>query len=113
MGGFMRDRKNGENPQDFRGKPVISKCYMLECAFNGAGLCHAAAITVGDYHPKCDKYSSSNKKSGVIFSSGSVGTCKVTRCAYNRSMLCTAGSIVISRHQDHADCGMFREVSAQ
>jgi hypothetical protein len=90
-------------------KPEISKCEMIDCAFNGGNLCHALAINVGDEHQQCDTYASSQKKAGAGAIKGGVGACKVERCAFNRDMLCGAGNITIQRHEGHGDCGMFME----
>jgi hypothetical protein len=88
--------------------PVISNCSMTDCAFNSSGLCHAASIDVGDDHQKCDTYIVSGQKIGESSTIGGVGTCKVSKCSFNKGSMCGAGAITVSRHNDHADCGMFK-----
>lgn len=109
----MQDGKNAASEQGtiIRNvvKPEIAGCAMKDCAFNSRGRCHALAINVGDDHPRCDTYSSSAEKAGQHYLIGGVGACKVTRCSYNGGMLCGAPNISIARHNDHADCLMYKE----
>ncbi len=91
--------------------PKISNCAMDDCSFNTNHICHAKSISVGDDHQKCDTYSASEHKSGEGSVIGGVGSCKVVKCLFNKGgMLCGAGGITISRHDDHADCLMFKSI---
>lgn len=90
-------------------RPEISKCEMLDCAFNGKSICHALAINVGDEHQQCDTFAAAKQKAGSSAVHGGVGACKVVRCALNENMLCGAGNIVIEKHGSHGDCKMFTE----
>jgi hypothetical protein len=89
--------------------PTVSKCLMSDCTFNRGSLCHAKSICVGEKHQKCDTYTVSDNKIGEDATRGRVGSCRVAKCVHNRSPLCGAGSITVSGHEDHADCGMFKD----
>jgi hypothetical protein len=44
------------------GLPMISKCEETDCFYNRDSDCHAAAIKVGDTHPRCDTFARAGSK---------------------------------------------------
>lgn len=94
--------------------PVVSACAVTRCAYNGAGSCHAQAITVGDGdHPACDAYfpATQHVKSQNI--RAGVGACSVSSCRYNTDYKCGADAIHVGVHADHADCLTFERTASK
>jgi hypothetical protein len=104
----MQDKK--VKPPARPGAPRITKCSMAECVYNIGRLCRAKYIYIGDDHQKCDDYSVTGNKIDENRIIGYVGSCLVKKCVFNNNELCGAESITVSRHKDHADCGMYNKI---
>ncbi len=90
---------------------IVSRCEVVDCAYNRNGNCEAIAITIGHgSHPACDTYFKSSQHTKAETQAG-VGACKVINCEYNRDFLCSAGSIEVGHGDDPADCLTFEERS--
>jgi hypothetical protein len=89
--------------------PQVSKCDVDECSYNGEGLCHALAITVGDIEEAtCDTYCSLSRKGGDRSTVGQVGACKMGDCVFNDQLECQAEGIDVSHKGSHVDCMTYR-----
>lgn len=86
------------------GLPMISKCEETDCFYNRESDCHAAAINVGDTHPRCDTFARTGGKHISRQPVGMVGACHVSECRWNADLMCSAKAITVGKHGDHPDC---------
>lgn len=85
--------------------PVVSHCYITNCAYNRDRSCHARAITVGDgVHPGCDTFFDNASHTHEALRRAGVGACKVTGCNYNEDFECNAGQIEVGRNRNDIYC---------
>lgn len=83
--------------------PLVSECSVTGCAYNDDHNCHAAAITIGGEHARCDTFIDIGK-GGLDTMIAHVGACKRSDCVYNESLECRASGIRVGPGQDAADC---------
>lgn len=99
-----------ENGGDvMNGLPIISKCEENDCFYNRDESCHAAAINVGQTHPRCDTFARAGGNHIGRQPVGMVGACHVAACRWNRELMCSASAIAVGRHGDHPDCLTFEQ----
>jgi hypothetical protein len=85
----------------------VLTCTVTECSYNRMEVCHAPNINVGDNHPACDTFTTSNaslNESGMP----DVAICNVLECQFNENNDCMAPGITVAHHSNHADCLTFR-----
>ena len=88
--------------------PKVSECMVSGCAYNGEGMCHALAITVGDtLHPQCDTFCQAPAKGGDMDAIAGVGACKMANCSHNQNLECTASDICVGYHEQEIECLTF------
>ncbi len=90
--------------------PKVSRCEVLECAYNMDEECHAMAITIGDVvHPKCDTLCMAVNEDLDVNCFAGVGACKTIACSYNQGFECMASEISVGYNSDEVDCMTFRQ----
>jgi hypothetical protein len=91
--------------------PEVNTCEVSECSYNGEGLCHALAITVGDQQTaRCDTFCDLGKQGGDRSTAGHVGACKMDDCAFNEQLECQAPAISVAHKGSEVDCMTYRTV---
>lgn len=88
-------------------RAAVATCQVTECSYNDTEMCHAPQIKVGDGHPQCDTFTTSQVQQRQMDMS-SVNTCGVTDCSFNEARMCDAPGITVMHHTAHADCGTYR-----
>jgi len=91
----------------------VGRCAVAACAYNGGGLCHAKAITVGDGTiPHCDTLfiTSTHVRDGQ--GAAGVGACKISGCRFNRDFECLAGNIEVGYANNSAQCLTYQLVQS-
>ena len=92
------------------GMSKVSRCDVVDCAYNLNNECHTLAITVGDQGcAKCDTYTKFGQKGGDKETVGGVGASRESDCKYNKSLECGAGNINVGLHGGHADCVTYKK----
>lgn len=90
--------------------PKVSRCDVLECAYNMDKECHAMAVTIGDIvHPKCDTLCMAVNEDLDVNCFAGVGACKTIACSYNHGFECMASEISVGYNSDEVDCMTFRQ----
>lgn len=87
--------------------PVVT-CTVTECSYNEQEKCCAPQIEVGDQHPQCDTFTTSQAVQAVQQEMSKVGTCHVMQCSFNTQQQCQAPGITVTHHSNHADCTSYR-----
>lgn len=86
----------------------VVTCTVGECSYNAKKNCTASDIKVGEDHPACATFTTSDTSQGQGRGISHVGGCEATDCAFNSSKKCEAPGITVTHHADHADCGSYR-----
>lgn len=87
----------------------VLTCTVTECSYNQSQLCHAPNITVGDAHPMCDTFTTTQVQPADV-EMPDVETCNATDCKFNQSKDCMAPGITVAYHSEHADCLTYRSM---
>lgn len=88
--------------------PKVTKCDVINCAYNRNRTCHALAITIGDtMRPKCDTFCESAEKGGDMDATARVGACKMALCMHNNQLECAAVGIEVGYQEAEPDCLTF------
>lgn len=96
----------------WRDMSPVTRCRVVECAYNRDEVCHARGITVGDSDtPACDTFFTSDRRASGEFEAG-VGACKVSVCEYNEGFQCAAPSVEVAPAREKADCITFERKGA-
>ncbi|HEY3374262.1 MAG TPA: DUF1540 domain-containing protein [Candidatus Aquicultor sp.] len=85
----------------------VLTCTVTECTFNQSEACHAPNINVGQTHPACDTFTTSDVQP-VDQGMPDIAVCNVSVCEFNQSNDCKAPGITVAHHSNHADCLTFR-----
>lgn len=91
-----------------QGKAPVVTCTVSECSYNEQEKCCAPTIEVGDSHPQCDTFTTSQGVQSVQQDMSSVSACHVMQCTFNDGHQCEAPGITVTHHANHADCSSFR-----
>lgn len=88
--------------------PIVSKCMVSECCYNGSSKCHARAITIGDgIHPGCDTFMEGSARTRQSGQAAGIGACKTSSCKHNEDLECMAESIHVGIVKNEANCMTF------
>ncbi len=88
--------------------PIVSKCMVSECCYNGGSQCHARAITIGDsVHPGCDTFMAGSAHTKKTQQIAGIGACKTASCKHNEDFECMADSIQVGMIRSEANCMTF------
>ncbi len=88
--------------------PMVSKCMVNECSYNGSSKCHARAITIGDsVHPGCDTFLKGMSHTRENRQIAGIGACKTASCKFNDDLECMAESIEVGMVKNEANCMTF------
>ena len=84
----------------------VLTCLAEDCSYNRDAECCAPKIEIGDDHPKCDMYTTSQ----VSTTAGepAISQCMVSQCHFNSDSECGASGVTMTTHSGHADCATFR-----
>lgn len=88
----------------------VLSCSVLECIYNQNRECHATSITIGEDHPNCDTFSTSQSGMMIQENVAGVSECMVETCKYNDNLNCGAPGITVGHHSNHADCNTFLSI---
>lgn len=88
--------------------PMVTKCMVSECSYNGSTKCHARAITIGDsIHPGCDTFLAGAEHTKHTEQIAGIGACKTASCKHNEDLECMAESIQVGMIKSEANCMTF------
>ncbi|HEX5338496.1 MAG TPA: DUF1540 domain-containing protein [Gallionella sp.] len=88
--------------------PMVTKCMVDECSYNGSSKCHARAITIGDsIHPGCDTFLAGASLASKAKQVAGIGACKTAACKHNEDLECMAESVQIGMVRNEANCMTF------
>lgn len=87
---------------------AVATCDVEKCAYNNGSVCHAKAITVGDFdNPGCDTFFTSNSRAQNKHIKAGVGACKVSSCKHNKDFECSADEISVGFKNNMVNCLTF------
>ncbi len=88
--------------------PLVTKCMVSTCSYNGSSQCHARAITVGDsVHPGCDTFVAGSNHTRQSDRIAGIGACKTATCKHNTDLECMAESVQVGLVKNEANCMTF------